>query len=103
MSKTNNIFIREIYGKREFEKNLNINSEDLINNLSSINLPSRPFFYPLSSLPAYNQKNTYEKINANSYDIYKRAIVLPSALNLSNESIDFYCEGLIKILKKQNG
>ena len=84
-------------------KNQNVNAEDLINDLSKNNLPSRPFFYPLSSLPAYKQRNIYETINTNSYDIYKRAIVLPSALNLNNDLIDFYCEKLIKILKKYNG
>ena len=87
----------------EFDKNQNLNAEDLINDLSKNNLPSRPFFYPLSSLPAYDQKNIYEKVNTNSYNIYKRAIVLPSALNLNNDLIDFYCEKLIKILKKYNG
>jgi len=50
-------------------------------------------------LPAYNQKEKYEKLNINSYDICKRALVLPSALNIKNENIDYYCEQLLKILK----
>ncbi len=83
----------------EFDKNLKLDSQQVINNLEKINLPSRPFFYPLSSLPAYNQKEKYEKLNINSYDICRRAIVLPSALNIKNENIDYYCEQLLKILK----
>lgn len=67
--------------------------------LEKIGVPSRPFFYPLSSLPAYpGQETTFRPRNPRSYDIASRGINLPGALNLTDDQIDFVCDGIRKIL-----
>jgi perosamine synthetase len=65
------------------------------------NIDTRPFFHPLSSLPAY--AGTGSAIGASdrnpvSYSIAPRAINLPSAMRLTESDVDRVCEALIGIL-----
>lgn len=67
--------------------------EELIPYLGSKGIPSRPFFYPLSSLPAFNIDNwTTKKIheikNPTSYAVSNKGINLPGALNLTNSQLE---------------
>ena len=66
-----------------FNKSLNINREKLFYYLKENNIDSRPFFYPLSSLPIFQEKRE----NKISYDIYYRSINLPSYHDLHKEDI----------------
>ena len=79
----------EEYGMDKFE---------LMKRLDAQEVPSRPFFYPLSKLPAYNQEKKYKEINTNAYNISQRGINLPGAANLSEEQISFICDGIKKVL-----
>ncbi len=79
-------------------KSHNLEKEQIINNLTNQNLPARPFFYPLSSLPAYNQIEKYEQVNLISYSISKKGINLPCALNITDEQIKSYCSALKSII-----
>lgn len=81
-------------------KSYKLKNEKLMEELNKFNLPSRPFFYPLSSLPAFNESKLYKKLNPVAYDISSRGIVLPCALNLNIDQIDHYSEKLVQILKK---
>jgi perosamine synthetase len=64
-------------------------------------VPARPFFYPLSSLPAYEKYGTGSKEkNPNAYDVSERGITLACHYNLSDEQIDFICGGIRKILSQ---
>lgn len=68
--------------------------------LERLGLPSRPFFYPLSSLPAYpGGEAQYRPRNPRAYDISNRGINLPCAFNLTEAQIDAMCEGIRTILK----
>jgi len=69
-----------------------------LNEIPKMNLPVRPFFYPLSSLPAFNQEEQGRKDNPVSYDISSRGINLPSALVLTEEDLDKYSKGIYKLL-----
>ncbi len=96
---TKNVYwmVTAIIGKR-----YNISKEVLIDYLSKRKIDSRPFFYPLSSLPAYKhlkQANIAKKDNKVSYDISKSGINLPSGLNLSQKEIKYICSSLKSILK----
>ena len=74
---------------------------DAIDKLREIGIPARPFFYPLSSLPAYpGYEERYKPRNPRSYDISNRGINLPGALNLTEDQIDAVCDGIRKILGK---
>ena len=82
-----------------FGKTHKISKPEAIHKLQEIGIPSRPFFYPLSSLPAYpGQEEKYKKKNPNAYDISSRGINLACAFNLSEIQIDAITDGIRKIL-----
>lgn len=79
-----------------FDKSLNIDAHQLINYLKEQNIDSRPFFYPLSSLPMF------EKVEANtvSYGLYRRALNLPSNFSLNREDIRQVCQAISAYVKR---
>ena len=82
-----------------FGKSHELTKQDAMERLEELGLPARPFFYPLSSLPAYpGMKEKYEPLNPRAYDISARGINLPGALNLTEDQIDAVCDGVKKIL-----
>jgi len=84
-----------------FGKSHKMGKLDAIAKLAELNVPARPFFYPLSWLPAYkNYKTGSEKENPVAYDVSGRGITLACSYNLTNDQIDFICDGIKQILKK---
>ena len=82
-----------------FDKSLDLKKDEIIQRLSKINIPARPFFYPLSSLPAYKKFNTgSRRDNPVAYDVSERGITLACHFDLSDEQIDSICEGIKNIL-----
>jgi len=78
-----------------FDKKYKINKEKLMKEFIKFNIQTRPFFYPLSSLPAIKCKvNTPV-----SFDISSRAINLPSGFSITKKDVDYICNNLIKILR----
>jgi len=77
----------------------NMDKFELMRRLEELEVPTRPFFYPLSKLPAYNQEDKYKDINPTAYSISERGINLPGAANLSKEQIYFICDGIRKVLQ----
>lgn len=85
-----------------FGKSYNLDKHEIMKELENFGLPTRPFFYPLSSLPAYSKYKTgSKKKNPISYDVSSRGITLPSALILTEKEITEYCDGIKKVLKIQ--
>jgi perosamine synthetase len=78
-----------------WDKKYKISKEKMMKELKKWNIQSRPFFYPLSSLPAINCKADTPV----SFDISSRAINLPCGLNMTEKKVDYVCDSLIKILK----
>lgn len=68
--------------------------------LNAAGLDTRPFFSPLSSLPAYAHLAhlDWSKRNPNAYGIGSRGINLPSSLSLTEEEIEFVCTTLRQVL-----
>jgi perosamine synthetase len=60
-------------------------------------IQTRPFFHPLSSLPAYASTGA-SRDNPVSYAISPAAINLPSALNVTQEDVRYVCSALRQIL-----
>ena len=61
----------------------------------------RPFFHPLSSLPAYADlvtANGCRERNSVSYDVSSRAINLPSGFNLTRDRVARASRALITTL-----
>ncbi len=81
-----------------FGKSHNMSRELALDKISKLGLPARPFFYPLSSLPAFNRKEEGKKNNPVAYEVSSRGINLPCALNLTEKDLDKYTEGIIKVL-----
>ncbi|MCP4397507.1 MAG: DegT/DnrJ/EryC1/StrS family aminotransferase [bacterium] len=82
-----------------FGKSHDMDKETAMKKLQELGLPARPFFYPLSSLPAYPEYETiYRPRNPLAYDISFRGINLPGALIMTEEQIDKVCDGLRVIL-----
>ncbi len=70
--------------------------------LSKLDLPARPFFYPLSSLPAYpGREAECRQKNPISYLTSEHGINLPCALNLTEYDLDRVSEGIHKLLEMQ--
>ncbi len=80
------------------DKKYKITKQEFIEKMNSFNVPVRPFFYPLSSIPAFNMKDTYQEKNKVSYDVSSRGVNLPGAPNLTDESIIFICSKIKEVL-----
>jgi perosamine synthetase len=69
--------------------------------LTAANIASRPFFPPLSSIPAFadapQSADAHER-NPVSYDLARRAINLPSALTLTEAQVDRVCAVLDRVI-----
>jgi perosamine synthetase len=84
-----------------FGKTHNMSKKKAMKMLTELGLPTRPFFYPLSSLPAYPDcdEKIYAARNPVAYDISSRGINLSCAFNLTDEQIKVLCDGVRKILQ----
>ncbi|MGH2367384.1 MAG: DegT/DnrJ/EryC1/StrS family aminotransferase [Chloroflexota bacterium] len=69
-----------------FEPSLGVTKEDAIRYLREQGIDTRPFFYPLSSLPAYaGRLSSAREANPVAYRLAPFGINLPSPLNLTRE------------------
>jgi perosamine synthetase len=72
-----------------------LRKEELMTRLSADGIDARPFFYPLSSLPAYahcQQAALARRRNRVSYRISPYGVNLPSALALTERQVEFVCD-----------
>jgi perosamine synthetase len=70
-----------------FDQSLKFDRDALFAYMKQYNIDSRPFFYPLSSLPMFEAKPE----NSVSYAIYERGINMPSHHNLTKSDIHYVC------------
>ncbi len=69
--------------------------------LAEHGIDTRPFFHPLSSLPAYYalaEAGRARDANHVSRQICAHGINLPSALRLAEEEVDYVCDRLVDVL-----
>ena len=78
-----------------------MHKEEVIDELTKRGFEGRPFFYPLSSMPAYGGE-TSEKKNRNpvAYDLSSRGICLPASFRTSDDELLAYCNAIRSILGK---
>jgi len=84
-------------------RDLNVSKGELLQYLSDRGIDGRPFFHPLSSLPAFRdtgQAQAAQARNAVSYDIGCRSVNLPSGLNLKEPDVHYVCEVLRTAVKR---
>lgn len=78
-----------------------LDTQQLMSEFEKRTIDVRPFFHPLSSLPAFGGSEEAAKAKARNkvaYDIAPRAINLPSAMRLTEAQVDRVCEVLKEIL-----
>jgi perosamine synthetase len=76
------------------DRKLGITKEDLIARLSTWGIDSRPFFYPLSSMPAYPNHGDARRRNVAAYAVSPYGVNLPSALSVTQEQVEYVCRCL---------
>ena len=80
------------------DQNLGITKEALIHDLNKRKIDARPFFYPLSSLPAYQSKN--QTNNKVAFELSPYGINLPSGMNITQEHVKYIANAVITALAK---
>jgi len=86
-----------------FDPGFSLTKEGLMNRMSEAKIDCRPFFHPLSSLPAYADAEQSERArqrNRVSYQVSRSAINLPSGFNMSLEKVKYVCESLKDIVRE---
>jgi perosamine synthetase len=84
------------------DSNYGIEKDALQQQLSAEGIDCRPFFHPLSSIPAYAALSQAEEARARnrvSYEICPYGINLPSGLNLTREQVKYVCDNLKGLLE----
>ncbi len=82
---------------------LGLPKKDLMEALSAKGIDTRPFFHPLSSLPAYQgdpQADAARRRNAVAYALTPWGLNLPSALSLTEDDVEFVCRSLDEALTR---
>jgi perosamine synthetase len=83
-----------------FGSSYKLSKQDAIQKLNDLGLPARPFFYPLSSLPAFPGLQENQRKNPTAYSISGHGINLPGAMTITESQIERMCDGMRKILEK---
>ncbi|MDQ8729107.1 DegT/DnrJ/EryC1/StrS family aminotransferase [Bradyrhizobium sp. LHD-71] len=84
------------------DPSIGLTTADVRSRFEEYGLDVRPFFHPMSSLPAfagYPKVEEAQKGNSVAYSISPRAFNLPSALELSEAQVDRVCDLLKTFLK----
>lgn len=77
------------------DDNVEINRDDLMTELKKRGIDTRPFFYPLSSMPMYGGK----AINRVAKFLSERGLNLPSGVNLKKGQIEWITQEIKTILR----
>lgn len=85
------------------DPNLELPKETVMSGLAEKNMDSRPFFHPLSSIPAYansRQAAMARQRNLISYRLSPYGLNLPSGLDMTPEKVGAVCAALKDILRQ---
>jgi perosamine synthetase len=85
-----------------FGRELNLPKEEVITQLRRRDIDSRPFFHPLSSLPAYRDSGGPQRWRARnpaSYDIAARGVNLPSGFNMTEATVERVADAIQEITR----
>lgn len=87
-----------------FGKSHGMTRDKALEEFPKLDLPVRPFFYPLSFLPAYPNRGTSgRRDHPVAYDVSGRGINLPCALNLTDSDLDKMSDGIHRLLGRSSG
>jgi perosamine synthetase len=83
------------------DENFGIKKKELMALMSGKGIDCRPFFYPLSSIPAYQdleQVKQARQRNRNAYKISPYGINLPCGMKMTKEKVGYVCDVLKSVL-----
>jgi perosamine synthetase len=84
-----------------FGRSHGLDKEVAIRKLEELGFEGRPFFYPLSSMPAYGgESEEKRKGNPVAYELSMRGICLPAAFRTSDDELLAYSNAIRSILGK---
>jgi perosamine synthetase len=86
------------------DKSLGLNHKTMMEFFDRHEIETRPFFHPLSALPAFEKAPdaaAAKTRNVHSYDISPRALNLPSALMLEESQVDRVCAAVRELVGKR--
>jgi len=81
-----------------FGKSHGMTRDKALTEVPKLGLPVRPFFYPLSFLPAFDREAEGRRDNPVAYDVSEHGINLPCAMNLTDADLDRYSAGIRQLL-----
>jgi perosamine synthetase len=85
-------------------KSWGIDKEEMMKELESRGFEARPFFYPLSSMPAYGGESAEkQEKNPVAYDVSRRGINLPAAFATTDDQLSAYCDAVCDVLERHAG
>ena len=85
-----------------FDRTLGLDKAEIIASMGDKRIDCRPFFYPLSSLPAFrdrDQSTGAERRNPTSYQISRTGVNLPSGMNMTKDNVSFVCDALEALIE----
>ncbi|MCL0034116.1 DegT/DnrJ/EryC1/StrS family aminotransferase [Thermodesulfovibrionales bacterium] len=83
------------------DKKFGLKKDVLMGLMAEKGIDCRPFFHPLSSIPAYQdleQAKQAQQRNKNAYKISPYGLNLPSSMNMTKEKVDYVCQVLKPII-----
>ena len=87
-----------------FDADYGLTNQELMAAFDEQAIDTRPFFHPLSALPAFSdtkQAAEAKKRNKIAYDLSPRGLNLPSAMRLTEAQVDRVCSVLRELLARQ--
>jgi perosamine synthetase len=71
-----------------------VSRDDVMSKLAEKGIDTRPFFYPLSQMPMYNNG----KVNSVAYNLANNGLNLPSGSNLTEKEVKWIAENVKKTI-----
>lgn len=84
------------------DEELGLNKSELMDLMDRAGIDTRPFFHPLSSIPAYSsmkQAAAARERNVVSYKLAPFGLNLPSGLDMTEEKVDYVCQAFARIVE----
>lgn len=86
------------------DKSIGLLKNDIIEQMGQSNIACRPFFHPLSSIPAFSESpesQNAKETNKYSYEVSPFGVNLPSAMSLSQDDVRTVCKQLLSVINLQ--
>lgn len=80
------------------DKKYKLTKQNLMKKLSTYNIDSRPFFYPLSSMPPFKKIKVHNPV---AYALSDYGINLPCNLRIKKNEVQYVCKIIKKILNNK--